>query len=342
MSILKEESDIIQVDIQKSTPIYRQIIESIEQAIEKGGLGKGDIIPSVNATAAQFSIARGSIFKAYNELRTAGVIDSIPGKGYFVINARQSKKKNVFLLLSTYNPYREVFYNAFISTLKNQASVDIYFHHHNIDVFETLVQSHSSHYNTFVIMPEVHKRTGKILKKLDQRQLFILESGLSQFGKHYAGVCQNYRKDIYEFLTSITERLASYRRVLLLFSSNMRNYEVIDGFEDFCLDHPEFKAQVIRKTQEFVPSRGDLCLVMDDNDLVGLILLAKKKKKWVLGNDLGIISYHETPLKSIVGDGVSTISPDFEQMGSTMANLVLQNRRVLIENPFRLIDRASF
>jgi len=67
----------------------------------------------------------------------------------------------------------------------------------------------------------------------------------------------------------------------------------------------------------FVPNAGDLCLVMDDNDLVNLILHSKQQE-WILGQDLGIISYNETPLKSVVGDGISTITPDYEQMGTSM------------------------
>lgn len=341
MSTIKKEAEIIHIDVNKSVPIYRQIVESIQQAIANGILVEDDPLPSVNATAAQFSIARGSIFKAYNELRSAGTIDSIPGKGYFVINTRESKKKNIFLLMSTYNPYREVFYNAFISTLKNKASVDMYFHHHNIQVFETLIQNHSSHYNTFVIMPEIHKKTGEILKRLDQRNLFILDTGLTEFGKNSAGVCQNYRKDIYGFLESVKDRLVAYKRIVLLFSSNMRNYDVIKGFKAFFRTHKQFESKVYRKTDTFVPTSGDLCIIMDDNDLVRIILHSKEKG-WVSGKDLGIISYNETPFKSVIGDGVSTISPDFEQMGITMAELVLNNQRELIENPFLMLDRESF
>ncbi len=338
----KDQQDIIHVDAEKPTPIYRQIIQSIELAIENGKLTKGDLVPSVNATAAQFNIARGSIFKAYNHLRTEGIIDSIPGKGYFVISTKQSKKKNIFLLLSTYNPYREVFYNALIKTLKNQATVDIYFHHHNIDVFETLINSHSSHYNTFVIMPENHTRSEKILKSLDQKQLYILETGLSKFGDQYAGIYQNYRKDIYDFLSGIKERLVSYKRIILLFSSNMRNYEVITGFQDFSNEHTEYSMEVIQETETFLPKRGDLCLVMDDNDLVRLILYSRENKNWTLGSEIGLISYHETPLKSIIGNGISTISPDFEQMGKAMASLLIKNGNWVKENAFRLIDRGSF
>lgn len=341
MSSITEVPQIIKIDNGLSTPIYRQIIESIQQAIANGLLQQGDLIPSVNAVAAQFSIARGSIFKAYNELRMAGIIDSIPGKGYFVINTRQSDKKNIFLLMSTYNPYREVFYTALVTKLKKQASVDLYFHHHNIDVFDTLIQNHASHYNIFVVMPEIHKRTAGILNKLDQRNLYIVDTGLEEFGTRYPGVCQDYKQDVYSFLESIAERMTHYRRILLLFSSNMRNYSVVKGFQAFFEKHPQFTSDVIRETTAFIPHQGDLCLVMDDNDLVRLILYSQEKD-WKLGEHLGIVSYNETPLKSIVASGVTTISPDFEQMGNSIAELILRKRRDHMVNPFRIIDRHSF
>lgn len=321
-------------------PIYRQIITSLQRSISDGIVAHGDLIPSVNAIAARFSVARGSVFKAYNELRSMGIIDSIPGKGYFIASTRPVGRKNIFLLMSTYNPYREVFYNAFIGKLKNQATVDLYFHHHNINVFETLIQNHASYYNTFVIMPEIHKQTAHLLTQLDQRNLYILDTGLKQFGSQYPCVCQNYERDIYRFFESESARLQRYKRVVLLFSANMRNYDVIAGFERFFAT-VKVKGIVVRNTAAFEPKPGDLCMAMEDNDLVRLILAAKEKK-WVLGNELGVISYNETPLKKIIAEGVTTISPDFMQMGISMAEMILQGRKDHLENPFVFTDRASF
>ncbi|WP_018631107.1 winged helix-turn-helix domain-containing protein [Niabella aurantiaca] len=340
MDTKKEDQRIIYIDHTLSIPIYKQIVASVQQGISNGSLTQGDLIPSVNAVAAKFSVARGSIFKAYNELRGMGIIDSVPGKGYFIANARPVGKKNIFLLMSTYNPYREVFYNAFIDKLKNQATVDIYFHHHNIRVFETLIQNHASNYNTFVIMPEIHKQTAQILNQLDQRNIYILDTGLKQFGTLYPCVCQNYEGDILEFLHSVKKRLNHYKRMVLLFSSNMRNYDVITGFERFFAASKQ-EWLVVQKTEEFIPQRGDLCMVMDDNDLVRLFHFAKKKR-WQLGHHLGIISYYDTPLKSIIAEGITTITPDFRQMGISMAEMVLQRSKEHIENPFLLIERASF
>jgi len=332
--------EIIYINNMLSTPIYKQIIHSIQRGISAGVLENGDLIPSVNAIAAEYSIARGSIFKAYNELKSSGVIDSVPGKGYFITNTKSVGKKNIFLLMSTFNPYREVFFNAFVSKIKNHATVDMYFHHHNIKVFETLIQNHASHYNTFVIMPAMFKQTGKILQQLDQRNLYILDRGFNEFGSKYPSVCQNYAKDIILYLKSIEDRLEKYKRVVLLFSSNMRTFDIITGFEKFFEQHPK-QGIVIRETEEFEPKEGDLCIALDDSDLVHLILTAKENN-WVLGQHLGIISYNEIPMKSIVAEGITTISPDFEQMAASMADLILNNKKDNIENPYIIIERNSF
>jgi DNA-binding transcriptional regulator YhcF (GntR family) len=331
---------IINIDSKLSQPIYKQIISSIQQAITEKKLQKGDVIPSVNAIAKEFSIARGSIFKAYNDLRATGIIDSIPGKGYFVTNVDIRSERSIFLLLSTFNPYREVLYNAFIQRINNKATVDVYFHHHNISVFETLIRNHAAYYNTFIIMPELHDQTEDILKQLDQKNLFILDAGRKEFGEKYPYVCQNYEKDIYDILQSQTKRLKKYKRIILLFSDNIRAYDVITGFQQF-LKESNFQGMVVRDTMSHKHKKYDLCIAMDDNDLVRLIHAAKSNS-WTIGTDIGVMSYNETPLKSVIADGITTITTDFEKMGITMADMVLNNDHKHIENPFILIDRKSF
>lgn len=331
---------IIKIDNSLSKPLYKQIISSVDEAISNGVLKNGDILPSVNSIAFRHSIARGSIFKAYNELRNAGVIDSIPGKGYFIKSTTVQAKRNIFLLLSTFNPYREIFYNAFINRLNDRANVDVYFHHHNIGVFETLIKNHAAYYNTFVIMPEISKKTVQILNQLNPKKLYILDSGLNEFGDSYPCVCQNYSQDISGILTAHREQLKKYKRIILLFPGNIRTEGVVKGFKEV-FKNECFFTDVIRNTSEYIPQKHDVCIVMDDKDLVRLVQTAKGNN-WKLGQDFGILSYNETPLKSIIGDGITTITTDFEQMGISMADMIINNTRMRIENPFLMIDRNSF
>jgi len=66
-----------------------------------------------------------------------------------------------------------------------------------------------------------------------------------------------------------------------------------------------------------------------------------KKQKLIIGQDIGIISYNDTPLKKVVTDGITTISTDFKEMGRILAELILNHKKEQIENKSSLIVRGS-
>jgi DNA-binding GntR family transcriptional regulator len=75
---------IIQIDDSLGIPKYRQIINSISNAISAGDLKLGDKVPSLNEICAEFELSRDTVMVAFNELKAKGVINSIPGKGYYI------------------------------------------------------------------------------------------------------------------------------------------------------------------------------------------------------------------------------------------------------------------
>jgi len=56
----------------------------------------------------------------------------------------------------------------------------------------------------------------------------------------------------------------------------------------------------------------------------------------VVGRDVGVISYNETPMKKIILDGITTISTDFEMMGRRVAEVILGKKRNISKYHFRL------
>ncbi len=54
-----------------------------------------------------------------------------------------------------------------------------------------------------------------------------------------------------------------------------------------------------------------------ENDLV-LLLKKLNQTNLVLGKDIGIISYNETPVKEILRDGITVISTDFQNLGQRL------------------------
>lgn len=75
----------LHVNIHSGVPIYVQLIEQIQHALEVGTLSPGDALPSVRELASELSIAPNTIVKAYNELQRMGFTESRAGKGTVVL-----------------------------------------------------------------------------------------------------------------------------------------------------------------------------------------------------------------------------------------------------------------
>ncbi len=336
----KPITDLIKIDTSLATPVYKQIIESIYRNIDNGVLAKDDVLPSVNKISEKFSLARGSVFSAYNDLRASGIIDSIPGKGYFVLSTKTKQIKRIFLLFSTFTPYKETLFNALLNSIPKDSALDIYFHHHNIKMFESLIREQSGYYNTFIIMPESGNEASAILSKLDQKNTFLLDVGFKEYKKQYPGVYQNFEKDIYSILASHKNLIAKYKRLFLVFPETVRTKDIIAGFNKFAKTKM-ISTSVINKFNPNDAKKQDAYIVIDDNDLVEIVKFAKLKN-CQLGKDIGVISYNETSLKSIIGEGITTITTDFEKMGKSIAEMIMSEEHQVIENPFVMIDRQSF
>ena len=68
-------------------PFYQQIKNQIKQAILKGTLQEGDLLPSIRNLADDLQVSVLTIRRVYNELETEGYLNSRMGKGTFVAMA---------------------------------------------------------------------------------------------------------------------------------------------------------------------------------------------------------------------------------------------------------------
>jgi GntR family transcriptional regulator len=77
---------IFQVDFQAGKPVYLQLADQIRYAAASGRLHPGDALPSLRPLAEELRINRNTIARAYAELEAQGLIETLPGKGYFLKN----------------------------------------------------------------------------------------------------------------------------------------------------------------------------------------------------------------------------------------------------------------
>ncbi|MCH4285112.1 MULTISPECIES: GntR family transcriptional regulator [Erysipelotrichaceae] len=74
-----------------SLPIYEQIREQIKEAILKGEIEPGSMLPSIRVLASQCKVGVITVKRAYEELEKEGLIFNRQGKGCFVKEINQEE-----------------------------------------------------------------------------------------------------------------------------------------------------------------------------------------------------------------------------------------------------------
>lgn len=72
------------------TPIYEQLFRGIARLVSSGELLPNEKLPAVREVAKQFGINPNTVQKAYAQLEQAGLIYSIPAKGSYVSDRKET------------------------------------------------------------------------------------------------------------------------------------------------------------------------------------------------------------------------------------------------------------
>ena len=72
------------IDPVSGVPIYRQIAGQIRQQIRDGRLPPGTRLPPVRELAATLTVNPNTVARAYRELESSGLLDTLQGSGTFV------------------------------------------------------------------------------------------------------------------------------------------------------------------------------------------------------------------------------------------------------------------
>ena len=86
----------------QQTTKVKQLADLISQDISIGKYKAEDALPSINQLSQYYKVSRDTVFKAFLDLKERGIIDSTPGKGYYVVN----RQRSILLLLDEYSPFK--------------------------------------------------------------------------------------------------------------------------------------------------------------------------------------------------------------------------------------------
>lgn len=83
----------------RSTRLYEQIVEQIEQSILEGALKPGDQLPAERELALQFGVSRTAVREAVKALREKGLVEAYTGRGTFVCDGTSEAVRQSFDLM---------------------------------------------------------------------------------------------------------------------------------------------------------------------------------------------------------------------------------------------------
>lgn len=86
---------LFQVNFKSGKAVYLQLVEQIKLAAASGSLKSGEPLPGIRPLAEQLRVNRNTVAKAYSELESQGVIETIAGKGCFLREGSSPFKKDV-------------------------------------------------------------------------------------------------------------------------------------------------------------------------------------------------------------------------------------------------------
>ena len=91
----------VQLNFKSGKPVYLQIVDQIRSAAASGAIRPGESLPSIRPLAEDLRVNRNTVAKAYAELESQGVIETLAGKGCFLRSSSSPYKKAVRLELLT-------------------------------------------------------------------------------------------------------------------------------------------------------------------------------------------------------------------------------------------------
>ncbi|PQJ30746.1 transcriptional regulator [Nonlabens arenilitoris] len=343
--------EFINIDEDSRIPKYQQIVNSIISNIEVGNLVIDQRIPSINKFSEEFYLSRDTVEKAYGILKERKIISAIRGKGFYINTTKLISKTNILFFINKLSSYKLRIYNSFINCVGHNCHTDLVIYHCDETLFLNLLEKHQSSYDYYVIMP--HFKTENLkhtsytqnvitaLKKIPREKLVILDNKKSTIKGLDIEIYQDFENDIYNALKEGFTKIKEYKKVILFYPEKaVYPYprRILHGFTKFCVEFNldfEILNEVI---DDMIIKKGDLFITIEESDLVSLVNQAKEDE-FILGKDIGIISYNDTPLKDLLG--ITVVSTDFKVMGETAADMILNNKKGSYKVPFNLIERDS-
>lgn len=318
---------------------HEQLVHGIIESIDSNVIEVGDQLPSINQMVDELGFARKTIVKAYEELKDRGLVESKKLKGYFIISQETKVTLKIALLLFAFQRFQEDFYNAFREKLGKSFQIDVFFHHNNKAILETILNNIQGKYGMYVVAPIQEKSIQSLLEHIDPKKLLIIDRYLPM-PKRYSYISQEFEQATYQNLIVLLPRIRKFKEAILIFEEDQANSNgVLDAFRRFISDH-NINGTVVDKYESGNVKKDIFYFCLNDPDLWGLVRDCRDNG-FIIGQDIGILSLDDHLAKELVNGGITTISCDFKAMGRKAASHIKNQKTTREIVPLLLIKRNS-
>lgn len=238
-----------------------------------------------------------------------------------------------------FDTFQETFYKTFRANIGENIQLDVFFHHNNIEVFESIVSTIKGRYGMYVVSPIPHPKTAEILQVLPMDK-FLMIDRYEPLAADYSYIVQEFGESSYRVFSALAETIRRYDEMIFYYRpATDTPIEILKAFKRFIRDS---KIKGVIKT-EYVPgtvAKGKVYYTINNTELWS-ILKDCTEKKLIPGKDVGILSHNDDIVKEIICNGITTYSTDFELMAEKAADFVLSREKIQEVLPTILIRRKS-
>lgn len=331
-------------------PVYKQVISQVEQKIISGEYSPGDRLPSMNELAQSLDLSKETIKKVYVILRDKGLIEPRQGKGFYVKGVDEKRPLRILLLFDKLSSYKQVLFHSFMKEIGDHAEVTIRIHNQNLDVLELFLDEDLDKFDYYVITPHFplddtsQRRMLKLLKRIPNRKLIILDKNVPELPGNYGSVYQDFSTDIASALEEGLEKLKRFSKLnILIMPNSLYSSQIITSLERFC-EEKNLPVEFHTGVSEDIIRPNEVYLMLNSQHDDGLLTVSRIASALGLkiGQDISIISYNDSPINEIILNGLTSVSADFRQMGQVSAQMILNKTLYKTKCDFRLIKRSTF
>ncbi|MFD2164404.1 GntR family transcriptional regulator [Paradesertivirga mongoliensis] len=330
------------IDSDSSVTKIDQIVRKIKRDIEVENLKSHQRLLSISEFSKQHKVSKDTVEKAYRELQRQGYIFSVSGKGNYVSKAIVSAKR-ILMVVDKLDSYNREIYSAFSRKLGNILEVDLQIHYNDPVLLNEVALSSLGKYDFYVIVPPppdtiMEGEFESALGGIPVNKIIVLDGISSSTTLNCINIVRDFSEDVFEAFSSHSDLFDRYRGIVLIVPDTVNQLSYIcEGLKKFCVTYS--KSLVIKSCLEGVSlNKGEVYIVYTESHLAD-ITRKLRNSLYLRGKDIGLISLQDSVLNELLD--ITVVTGNFEALGETAAQLILQNQVLPISNAYRLIQRGS-